>query len=78
MKRSRHPSKDIEAALQEAEDQGWIVEVGGSHCWGKLKCPTNSGCRGGQYCIISISSTPRSPTNHAKQIKKAVNKCVIE
>jgi hypothetical protein len=36
MARARHPKKEIEAAIQHAEANGWRVTVGGSHAWGKL------------------------------------------
>ncbi len=36
MARPRHPNKDIEAVIQEAEALGWRVLVGGSHAWGFL------------------------------------------
>lgn len=50
MARSPHPKKDIEAALRHAESQGWRVEVGGSHAWGKMYCPYNdAGCRCGEF-----------------------------
>ena len=34
MPRKKHPKKDIEDALQYAEQHGWVIEVGGSHAWG--------------------------------------------
>ena len=39
MIRSTHPNKEVEEALKYAERQGWRIEVGGSHAWGKLYCP---------------------------------------
>ena len=36
MVRSSHPKKEIEAALRHAEEEGWRVETGGSHAWGKM------------------------------------------
>lgn len=33
MARARHPKKEIEAAIQHAEANGWRVTVGGSHAW---------------------------------------------
>lgn len=76
MARQRHSKKEIEEALKFAESQGWKVLVGGSHAWGKLHCPYNdSECRCGEFCIVSIWSTPKNASNHAKQIKRAVNNC---
>ena len=50
MARSSHPKKEIEAALRHAESQGWRVEMGGSHAWGKIYCPYNDdGCRCGEF-----------------------------
>jgi len=73
MSRPKHPNKEIEAALCYAEQNGWVwVKAGGSsHPFGRIKCPYGS--RGG--CLISVWSTPKRPTRHAKDIRKAVDKC---
>jgi len=74
--RARHPSKEIEEAIRHAEDQGWRVEVGGSHAWGKLYCPYNDArCRCGEFCITSVWSTPRNPSNFARKLKRVVDNC---
>jgi hypothetical protein len=76
MARKKHPQKEIEKALQYAEEHGWRVEIGGGHAWGKIYCPYNDqACRCGEFCIASIWSTPRSPMNHARQIKRVVDNC---
>ena len=78
MPRTKHPSKDIEMALQYAEEQGWQISktTGSSHCWGYMRCPENSkDCWNGMHCQTSIWSTPRSTGNHAKAIKRIVDKC---
>jgi hypothetical protein len=76
MSRRSHPHPDIEDALEYAEKNGWRVDVGGGHCWGKIYCPYNDkACRGGIFCISSVWSTPRNPGNHAKQIRKVVDNC---
>jgi hypothetical protein len=41
------------------------------HAWGRLFCPFKS--RRG--CIISVWSTPKSPDNHARHIRKTVDSC---
>lgn len=73
MRRPRHPSKEIEAAICELEALGWRYRsAGGSaHCWGRLLCPRHD--RTG--CQISIWSTPRSPDNHAAAIRRAGRRC---
>jgi len=61
-----------------AEKRGWRVEKAQapSHCWGKMYCPHNDpDCRGGTFCIASIWSTPRSGENHARQIRRVVDRC---
>ena len=74
--RRKHPKKEIEAALQYAEHNGWRIVVGGSHAWGKIYCPENDKeCHCGEFCISSIWSTPRNPMNHAKQIRRIVDNC---
>lgn len=77
MPRKQHPKKEIEATLQYAESKGWRIERGGGHAWGKMYCPGNSkDCRCGEFCITSIWSTPRNPTNHAKQLRRVVDNCI--
>lgn len=72
----KHPDKDIKKAIKYAESKGWTVISSDGHAWGKLKCPYNdSECRGGMYCLVSVYSTPRNPTTHAKQIIKVVDGC---
>lgn len=76
MARTRHPKKEIEEALRHAEDNGWKVEVGGSHAWGKMYCPYNDAeCRCGEFCITSVWSTPKNAENHARKLKRVVDNC---
>ena len=78
MVRKKHPKKEIEKALKYAEDNAWNVEVGGSHAWGKIYCPYNAKeCRCGEFCVTSIWSTPKNADNHAKQIYRVVDNCII-
>lgn len=79
MARKRHPNKHIEAALRYAEGRGWRVEGSGksAHAWGKLYCPhENPDCRCGEFCKLSIASTPRSAENHATMITRRVDGCI--
>jgi len=69
--RPRHPKPEIERAVQYAEQIGWRVQISNGHAWGRLFCPHAS--RMG--CIISVWSTPRSADNHARHIRKQVDKC---
>ena len=73
MARPRHPNADIEAALQYAEDQGWVVEKAGprAHPWGKIMCTQ----RDRDGCTTWIYSTPSVPERHARGIKRAVDRC---
>lgn len=80
--RKKHPSKDIEAVIKFAEKKGWriLMAGGSSHCWGRMLCPfgdKNLKCRCGDFCSVSIWSTPRNVINHASQLRKAVMKCVL-
>lgn len=76
MSRRAHPNKEIEAALRHAESHGWRVQLGGSHAWGKMYCPfDDQRCRCGEYCKTSIWSTPRNPANHARQLRRVIDKC---
>ena len=79
MSRRSHPHSDIEDALKYAEKNGWRVDGGGGHCWGKIYCPYNDkACRGGIFCIASVWSTPKNSGNHAKQIRKVVDNCTTD
>ncbi|MDD2105210.1 MULTISPECIES: hypothetical protein [Pseudomonas] len=76
MSRPSHARKEVEQALRHAESKGWRVVVGGGHCWGKMYCPWNDAhCRCGEFCITSIWSTPRSPGNLARQLRRVVDNC---
>jgi hypothetical protein len=71
-KRPAHPNKEIEAVVAYAETKGWSwIKVSG-HAWGKLYCAHHD--RDG--CKVFVWSTPRSPQNHAKNLKRAIDQCV--
>ena len=71
--RSKHPNKTIEQAIKYAESKGWRYQSSGqsAHAWGRLLCPFES--REGH--AMSVWSTPKSPENHARQIRRNVNAC---
>jgi hypothetical protein len=71
MARPRHPNKEIEAAVRYAEAHGWEYVRPGSHAWGILRCPFRG--RGGHQA--RVWSTPRSPTDHARDLRRAVDRC---
>lgn len=76
MPRRPHSKQEVEEALRYAEANGWRIEVGGSHAWGKIYCPDkDKECRCGEFCISSIWSTPKNPGNHARQIRRVVDNC---
>lgn len=78
MARPTHQKKEIEEALKHAEGQGWRVEVGGSHAWGRIYRPFNSNeCRCGEFCITSIWSTPKNPGSYARALRRVVDNCTI-
>jgi hypothetical protein len=73
IKRLKHPNKEIEKAILYAEQNGWVYKASGksAHAWGRLICPLHT--REGHQ--MSVWLTPRSTFNHARQIKKLVDKC---
>lgn len=78
MPRDRHPEKDVEAALWEAEALGWTVvkRNGKGHAWGLLRCPLPAvDCRCGKFCQMSISSTPQNAGSHAAKLIGKVRAC---
>ena len=72
MPRPRHPKKEIEDALVEAEAAGWAVvkRSGHTHAWGLIRC--GPGC-----CSMSVYSTPRVPENEAARIRRALRRCLV-
>lgn len=76
MRNYRHPDDDIEAAIRHAEKHGWTCLKARGHAWGLLRCPWNDReCRCGEFCQQSIWSTPRNPANHARQLRRIVDRC---
>jgi hypothetical protein len=80
--RPKHPIKEIEAALVELESMGWSVEKAkgrSAHSWGYVLCPANAtdSCRSGIFCRMSVWSTPRAPRNHARELVKKAQGCVM-
>ena len=73
--RARHPKKDVENALRDAEAAGWTVKATASgHRWGVIRCGETS--RSG--CQMSIWSTPRNAGAHARQLRRFVERCPHE
>jgi len=71
MARPRHPNKEIEEAVRYAENLGWTVEMSNGHAWGHLLCPHHTP----DGCIVSVWSTPKNAQNHAKGIRRVVDRC---
>jgi hypothetical protein len=77
MARKRHTSKEIETMIQELEALGWAVIEGKGHAWGMLRCPNNSKeCRCGEFCQMSVWSTPKNPQQFAKKLRQKALACV--
>jgi hypothetical protein len=71
--RRRHADGEIEDAVRYAEEHGWTWAKPGknAHAWGRLTCRHHD--RDG--CFIWVWSTPRSAGNHAKGIRRDVDRC---
>jgi hypothetical protein len=69
--RARHPRKQVEAALRQAEMRGFRVETNRAH-WGIVYCPGN---RTGKCPPLSVNGSPRSADNEAKRINRYVDNC---
>ena len=67
--RPRHPDKDIEAAVAYAEALGWTFRKQGH--WGRLYCAQAD--RDG--CQVGVNGTPRNCGDHARQIRRAIDRC---
>ncbi len=68
-----HANKHIREAVDYALAHGWTLRKAGprAHIWGRLYC--RQGDRSG--CQISVFSTPQSPENHARWIRRQIMKC---
>lgn len=72
--RPRHPKKDVEAVIAEvmATDLFRLSKnTGRGHRWATLLCRI-----GHREHTIAVWSTPKSPSNHAKQIRRAARRIV--
>jgi hypothetical protein len=66
-RRRRHPHKEIEKALQGAEQAGFaVVEVMKGHVWGRVVAPNRQ--------ELTVWSTPRSPETMAKRVREFVRR----
>jgi hypothetical protein len=70
MARPDHPNKEIEAAIEYAEELGWRIRYPMGH-WGRMFCKHAD--RDG--CQFGINGTPINPETHAKQIRRAIDRC---
>jgi hypothetical protein len=78
MARSKHPKKEVEIAVKDAEAAGWRIEQDGSgHCWGRMLCPYGKEPTHQRH-QHSVWSTPKNPGNHAKQIRRQVERCASQ
>ncbi|MGD0896525.1 MAG: hypothetical protein ABR915_01735 [Thermoguttaceae bacterium] len=68
-----HKNKHIREAVNYAMERGWRLVMGGprAHIWGTLYCPhaDRDGCTWKVFC------TPRVPEDHARKIRRAVDRC---
>jgi hypothetical protein len=60
--RPRHPDKEIEAVLEEAEEHGWRVKKPKGAAYYKALCPC------GRHAKWSIHATPSTP-DYAKNLR---------
>lgn len=69
----RHPRKEVEGALRDAQRAGWTVTPKSSgHRCGVMRCGESS--RSG--CQVSIWSTPRNCWAHAGQLRRFLGRCL--
>jgi len=69
--RLKHPKKQVEEALREAEAAGSRIETGRGH-WGIVYCP---GSDEGKCPPFSVNGSPSSADNEAKRIRRFVARC---
>ena len=67
MGRERHPHKEIEKSLKQAEGAEFQVEViQRGHVWGRVVAPNLQ--------ALTIWSTPRNPETMAKRVREFVRR----
>lgn len=70
---ANHPDKHIREAIAYAEEMDWTFTKASAraHIFGTLWCPLSdrNGCR------FRVYSTPRSPQDHARRIRRAIDDC---
>lgn len=71
MPRPSHPNKHIEAAVAYAELNGWRFVMRAGHAWARLYCAFADR----EGCSVSVWSTPRNAENHAKALRRVVDRC---
>lgn len=70
---AEHPNKHIREAIKYAEESGWTFTKASAraHIYGKILCRR----RDRDGCSYNILSTPKSPENHARRIRRTVDSC---
>lgn len=71
--RPRHTDKEVEDAIQYAETKGWRCDYPRGH-WGRLFCAHADR----EGCQVGVSGTPKNPGTHARQLKRAIDRCPHE
>ena len=66
-----HQNKHIREAVNYAIERGWRLTESTGHVWGQLLCPLQTR----EGCVIRVFGTPKNPENHAKWIRRNVEKC---
>jgi hypothetical protein len=67
----KHPEKEVNTALDHADSRGLQVErTAAGHRWGRIVCSCGA--------WVSVWSTPRSPHNHGRQLRRWVDQHVHE
>lgn len=73
-------SFSTDSVSPSAESKQWRIENSKGHPFGQMYCPfkdTGEMCESnGKWCRVGIWSTPRNTANHARDIKKIVDRCI--
>ena len=65
--------------LTELEGLVWgvIGRHGKGHAWGLIRCPYNDAeCQCGEYCQMTVNSTPQNAASHAAKLKSKALNCI--
>jgi hypothetical protein len=70
----RHPSKEIEAAVSSAEDNGWTCQLSSGHAWGRLLCGLQHARRLSNFGVVDAEKSRGTRPSHS-EVRRSLPAC---